>query len=152
MATSPQQPSAGKPETTSLGSSSPQTGTTPPAPGSTPQPESAPEPRKQRSDQGTVGPSKEQPPVQTGYSLSAATWVALIIGMLLLILLLTFIVQNNVPAQFTFITLHFELPLGVATLLAAILGALIMAVAGTIRMLVLQRRYKNNAKADKKRR
>lgn len=68
-------------------------------------------------------------------STTAGLWVALILGALLLILLLVFVVQNNTPASFQYFQWSFTLPLGVAMLVAAVAGALIMAAVGSVRMM-----------------
>jgi len=65
---------------------------------------------------------------------TAGLWISLILGAIVLILLLIFIIQNNVPTHFEYFTAQFQLPLGVAMLLAAIAGALIMALVGSVRM------------------
>ncbi len=65
---------------------------------------------------------------------TAVLWTALICGAIVLILLLIFIIQNNVPTRFEYFTAQFQLPLGVAMLLAAIAGALVMALVGSVRM------------------
>ncbi|MDU5963224.1 MAG: lipopolysaccharide assembly protein LapA domain-containing protein, partial [Dermabacter sp.] len=71
-------------------------------------------------------------------SRMAVVWAALIVGAILLILLLVFVIQNNVSTEFEYFTWHFNLPLGVAMLLAAIAGALIMALAGSVRMIQMR--------------
>ena len=50
-------------------------------------------------------------------------------------LLLIFVIQNNVTATFQYFNAQFDLPLGVAMLLAAIAGALVMALVGSMRMI-----------------
>jgi len=72
-------------------------------------------------------------------SISRAAWFALILGAFALIFLLIFVLQNNVPTQFTFGPWTFTMPLGVAMLFAAIAGALVTAMVGTARMFVLGR-------------
>jgi uncharacterized integral membrane protein len=74
--------------------------------------------------------------------IAGTTWIALILGLLILILLLVFILQNNVPADFTYLGWTFSLPLGVAMLLAAIAGALIMALVGSVRLFKLGHRVR----------
>ncbi len=64
--------------------------------------------------------------------------------MLILILLLIFITQNPHAAQFTFLGAHWNLPLGVAILLAAVIGGLITVLAGTARILQLRRAAKKD--------
>lgn len=79
-------------------------------------------------------------PVKRG--VSGTVWAALIVGVVVLILLLVFIIQNNVATQFEFLAWTFSLPLGVAMLLSAIAGALIMALVGSVRMFTLSHRLR----------
>ena len=72
-------------------------------------------------------------------SISRAAWLALVIGVIVLVFMLIFILQNNSPAQFTFLAWSFAAPMGVAMLFTAIAGALITAMVGTVRMVVLGR-------------
>ena len=60
-------------------------------------------------------------------SRSRAAWFALVLGVIVLIFMLVFILQNNVPTPFTFLAWNFTIPLGVAVLFACIGGALINA-------------------------
>ncbi|HIY23211.1 MAG TPA: DUF1049 domain-containing protein [Candidatus Brachybacterium merdigallinarum] len=62
-------------------------------------------------------------------------WISLVLGAIVLILLLIFVIQNNVTAGFQYFGASFDLPLGVAMLLAAIAGALVMALVGSVRMI-----------------
>lgn len=68
-----------------------------------------------------------------------ALWSSLIAGFVILILLLIFITQNTAPTAFRFLGLHWSLPLGVAILLAAVVGGLITVAVGTARILQLRR-------------
>jgi uncharacterized integral membrane protein len=74
--------------------------------------------------------------------ITGGTWIALILGTLILILLLIFILQNNVPADFAYFGVDFNLPLGVAMLFAAIAGVLIAALLGSVRLFKLSRRVR----------
>jgi uncharacterized integral membrane protein len=67
--------------------------------------------------------------------ITGATWIALILGALILVMLLIFILQNNVPADFAYLGWTFTLPLGVAMLFAAIGGVLVMALFGSVRLI-----------------
>lgn len=73
---------------------------------------------------------------------TGGTWIALILGALILILLLIFILQNNVSADFAYLGFAFSLPLGVAMLFAAIAGVLIAALFGSVRLFKLSRRVR----------
>ena len=86
-----------------------------------------------------VPPTPTPLPRANKRSFSRAAWFALIVGAVALIFLLIFVLQNNVPALFTFGAWTFTLPLGVAMLFAAIAGALVTAMVGTVRMVVLGR-------------
>lgn len=74
--------------------------------------------------------------------ITGATWIALILGTVILVLLLIFILQNNVPADFAYFGFAFSLPLGVAMLFAAIAGVLIAALLGSVRLFKLSRRVR----------
>lgn len=66
------------------------------------------------------------------------------VGFLVLIVLLIFITQTTDTAQFAFLGGRWNLPLGVAILLAAVCGGLI---TGTVRMFQLRRTAKQNLMA-----
>jgi uncharacterized integral membrane protein len=87
---------------------------------------------------GTAVPVAPQSPGRRR-SISRAAWLALVVGVVVLIFMLIFILQNNVATAFTFLSWTFSVPLGVAVLFAAIAGALITAMVGTVRMIVLGR-------------
>ena len=83
-----------------------------------------------------------EPPVK--FTRAAALWTSLIVGFLILILLLIFIAQNTASTPFTFFGWHWSLPLGVAILLAAVVGGLITVAVGTARILQLRRAAKKH--------
>lgn len=72
-------------------------------------------------------------------TFAGGTWVALIIGALLLIFLLIFILQNQEKVVLHMFVWEFSVPVGVGFLLASITGALIMALVGGVRMFQLRR-------------
>lgn len=79
-------------------------------------------------------------------TIAGGTWVALIVGALLLIALLVFILQNQAAVQLNIITWTFEIPAGIAYLLCAIAGALIMAIVGGVRMFEYRHKIKKMQK------
>ncbi|MDO4254078.1 MAG: lipopolysaccharide assembly protein LapA domain-containing protein [Kocuria sp.] len=103
-------------------------------------------PSSQSTQPQAAEPREPQPqldPALDGRSkggATGATWVALIIGLLLLVLLLVFVLQNMNDVLITYMAWEFTLPLGVAMLLAAVAGGLIMAMVGSIRLIMLKRR------------
>ncbi|MCV7007940.1 lipopolysaccharide assembly LapA domain-containing protein [Mycobacterium gordonae] len=101
-------------------------------------------------------PSRKTPPPHSrplpkdkasAFTRAGALWSSLIVGFLILILLLVFIAQNTSATAFTFLGWHWTLPLGVAILLAAVVGGLITVAVGTARIIQLRRAAKKNLTA-----
>ena len=83
------------------------------------------------------GPSAGAPAVR--HSRTGGLWVGLILSAVVLLLLLVFILQNSEPVLISFFALEGVLPTGVALLLAAIAGILLVAIPGSLRILQLRR-------------
>jgi len=81
------------------------------------------------------------------FTRAAALWSALITGFVILIVLLVFIMQNTDSATVHFFGLDWNLPVGVALLLAAVCGGLLTVAVGTARIVQLRRAAKKNFKA-----
>lgn len=90
------------------------------------------------ADGATTVPT-QTPPKRLGRTRISYTWIGLVTGTLVLLLLLVFILQNTEQTEYAFLLWSFSLPLGVGVLLAAISGALIMALVGGIRILQIRR-------------
>ncbi|MGD0741804.1 MAG: lipopolysaccharide assembly protein LapA domain-containing protein [Acidimicrobiales bacterium] len=67
-------------------------------------------------------------------------WIAVVVGLLVLLVLLVFILENGQTARVDFFGVHGHLPQGVALLLAAVIGGLFVALAGAARILQLRSR------------
>jgi uncharacterized integral membrane protein len=65
-------------------------------------------------------------------------WVAVVVFALVLLLLLIFVLENGQRAEVSFFGTHGHLPMGVALLLAAVFGILLVALPGTARILQLR--------------
>lgn len=128
----------------------------------------APDPETVRpdpTDTGAIEPSPGKPGAaepqggETGVTPPAAErlrlkrtrisglWVGITVAAVVLLLLLVFIVQNN-----TYVTIYFfgwggDFPLGVALLLAAICGVLLVAVPGYGRIIQLRRAARRAARS-----
>lgn len=87
-------------------------------------------------------PKPSVPPQQPKITRAGALWVSLIMGFLTLILLLIFIAQNTGSVPFTFLGWHWNMALGVAILVAAVIGGLLTAMVGTVRIYQLRREAK----------
>ena len=112
---------------------------TPTSPGQ--QPPQPPKPSKAPKPPKPAGAPREP---AIGFTRAGALWSSLIAGFLILILLLVFITQNTETTAFTFLGWHWHLPLGVAILLAAVVGGLITVAVGTARITQLRRVAKKN--------
>lgn len=83
----------------------------------------------------------ERPPATR--SRMGGLWVAAVVFAFVLLLLLIFVLQNGQRAEVSFLGAHGHLPMGVALLLAAVFGILLVALPGTARIVqlrMLQRR------------
>ena len=83
------------------------------------------------------------------HSRSGGLWVGLILSALVLLFLLVFILQNGDPVQISFFALEGVLPTGVALLLAAIAGILLVAIPGSVRILQLRRVARRQARPER---
>ena len=91
------------------------------------------------SAQNPASPKNNSEHREVKKSLAGTTWVALIVGVLLLILLLVFILQNQESAELQLLGWTMTFPIGVGMLIAAIVGALIMALVGGVRIVQLRK-------------
>lgn len=96
------------------------------------------------STPATPSPAKEDAVKRTRASM---TWTGVILGLIVLILLLVFILQNMENATTYFLAWKIEMPLGVTVLFAAIAGALLTSLVGGVRIIQLRRAAKKNLKA-----
>lgn len=96
-------------------------------------------------------PAKRQRSTRMGHTRTAGTWGAVVVAIIVLIVLLIFILQNLQSVTVTFLGLRPELPLGVALLLAAAFGGLLVALVGAARILQLRRGARSMFGARKRR-
>ena len=106
-----------------------------PTPEATRPADTAPTDRRAAERPAAQDPAQQKDEVPSSGGKTATTWIALILGAIVLVLLLIFVIQNNQTAGFEYFSAQFDLPLGVAMLLAAIAGALVMALVGSMRMI-----------------
>ena len=77
-------------------------------------------------------------PGERSTRLSGA-WTAIVIGLIGLVVILVFILQNPKNVEVSFLPFRVQLPLGVAMLFAVILGAAIVVAVGGARIIELRR-------------
>lgn len=79
------------------------------------------------------------PPARTEMrTWAAATYAAVAVGLLVLILILIFVIQNLNDASVHFLTLHFQLPIGLIILAAAVAGGIIVLLVSLARVVQLR--------------
>ncbi|MHA7269879.1 LapA family protein [Arthrobacter sp. HLT1-20] len=94
-------------------------------------------PLRTRSD---TSPSK--PPI--GVTRASMMWVATAAGLLVLILLITFILQNQDSVTLHYFGLNGTVSLGVGLFIGAVGGGIIVAIAGTARIIQLRSRTRRD--------
>lgn len=77
-------------------------------------------------------------PGERGTRLSGA-WTAMVVGILALVAILVFILQNLESVELSFLGFHGRLPLAVALLFAVVLGAVIVVAFGGARIRQLRK-------------
>ena len=121
-----------------------------------PQPAAPPE----RAQPGPVPPQQAAPPAAAPPPLpqhrikrtrTGGIWVAVGFFAVVLLLLLIFILQNNTDVSVSYLGMHGHLPLGVALLLAAVCGVLLVVLAGTARIAQLRATARRHRRVDAKR-
>jgi uncharacterized integral membrane protein len=91
------------------------------------------------NDTPSTGPLEDGEPLpgERQTRLSGA-WTAIVIGLVALVVILVFILQNQQSVEVTFLFFKGRLPLAVALLFALILGAVIVVAFGAARILQLR--------------
>lgn len=92
-----------------------------------------------------------QPPHQLKRTRTGGLWVAMAFFAVLLLLLLIFILQNGTTVQITYLGAHGRLPLGVALLLSAVCGVLLVVLAGAARISQLRTTARRHRRIDARR-
>jgi uncharacterized integral membrane protein len=82
---------------------------------------------------------------------TSGLWVAVGFFAVVLLLLLIFILQNGTQVSVSYLGLHGRLPLGVALLLSAVCGVLLVVLAGAARISQLRAVARRHRRADAKR-
>jgi uncharacterized integral membrane protein len=101
-----------------------------------------------------VGQPSASPPVapprqhRIRRTRAGGVWVALAVSAVVLILLLIFILENLKRANISLFGAHLTLPIGVALLLAAAAGALIVVIPGTARIVQLRMTARRHRQLD----
>jgi uncharacterized integral membrane protein len=113
------------------------------------------EPQAQVPPPASPAPSTSAPPAAPQHRIkrtrTSGVWVAVAFFAIILLLLLIFILQNGQDVGVSYLGAHGHLPLGVALLLAAVCGILLVVLAGTARISQLRAVNRRHRRADAKR-
>ncbi|WP_410637054.1 lipopolysaccharide assembly LapA domain-containing protein [Amycolatopsis sp. lyj-346] len=91
-----------------------------------------------------VQPAPAKPAGKARPTRISGTWVAVIAGLLVLVVLLIFILQNLAPATVRFFGAEGNMPLAIAMLFSAIGGAVLVALIGGARILQLRKQARRH--------
>ncbi|MCW2931743.1 MAG: putative integral rane protein-like protein [Actinomycetia bacterium] len=102
--------------------------------------------------EGTEAPSPAQASVKhvLEHTRLGGIWVAVGCFLVVLVFLLVFILQNDKSVNVSFFGAHANLYLGVALVLAAVCGALLVMFAGVARIMQLRSRTRKHRRATRK--
>jgi len=78
------------------------------------------------------------------FTRASAAWVAVGAALLLLILLIVFMLQNSTRVEVHFLGADGTIPLGLALLIAAVAGGVVVAIAGIVRITQLRINVRRN--------
>jgi lipopolysaccharide assembly protein A len=105
--------------------------------------------------QQAAPPTAVPPPLPPQHRIkrtrTSGIWVAVGFFAVILLLLLIFILQNGTQVSVSYLGMHGHLPLGVALLLAAVSGVLLVVLAGAARISQLRATARRHRKVDAKR-
>ncbi len=93
----------------------------------------------------SAAPSSRDPDRVTRAS---AAWFATAVALVLLILLVVLILQNQESVELQYFGLTTEVPLGVALLIAAVGGALVVGIVGVVRLTQVRVRARRARRAS----
>ena len=102
-----------------------------------PEPPTVPTAQPPQSQPPQAQPPQAEPALL--HSRSGGLWTGLILSAIVLIFLLVFILQNQISVTIRFLGFAGSVPVGVALLLAAIAGLLLVAIPGGVRIMQLRR-------------
>lgn len=100
--------------------------------------EGTPPPTAAPHDELTIGPTR-----------MSRVWAAAAVTLVLALLMLIFILQNGRDERMRFLWMHFTLPLGIALLLAAVGGGLLVVLLGIARLTQLRLAARRHRKAGR---
>jgi lipopolysaccharide assembly protein A len=108
-------------------------------------------PTQQAPPQPAPPPQPLPPQHRIKRTRTSGIWVAVGFFAVVLLLLLIFILQNGAQVSVSYLGMHGRLPLGVALLLSAVCGVLLVVLAGAARISQLRATARRHRRVDAKR-
>ena len=122
----------------------------PPQP-ATPPEQAPPQPATPEPAAPAAAPPQLPPQHRIKRTRTSGIWVAVAFFAVILLLLLIFVLQNGTQVSVSYLGMHGHLPLGVALLLAAVCGVLLVVLAGAARISQLRATARRHRRVDAKR-
>jgi uncharacterized integral membrane protein len=94
-----------------------------------------------------VAPARSPSRTRAPLSRVGELWIAAVAFAAILLVLLIFVLENGQRAEVSFFGAHGHLPMGVALLLAAVCGILLVALPGSARILQLRLQQRGHRRA-----
>jgi putative membrane protein len=114
-------------------------------------PQQAPDGGSEPSEPQVTAPARAEPTLAQHTiepTRTSMVWTMVGVGVVLLVAILVFILQNGQRSRVRFLMMSGTLPQGVALLFAALLGALLVLVVGAARVLQLRVVARRHRRAD----
>ncbi len=126
-----------------------------PTPDATPSPPAigaeVPQPQQEPGGQAGRPQAPPLPQHRVRRTRTSGLWVSLGFFAIVLLLLLIFILQNGAEVNVSYLGAHGRMPLGVAMLLSAVCGVLLVVLAGAARISQLRATARRHRRADARR-
>lgn len=113
-----------------------------------PDPSPALEGSSEVPETGPESPRATEKVAAMGVTRASAAWVATGVSLALLTLMIIFILQNQTSVELHFLGFDGSIPVGVAVLIAAVCGGVLVAVSGVARVVQLRRDLRRTRRAE----
>jgi uncharacterized integral membrane protein len=95
-----------------------------------------------------AGPPAEDHGLVVPKTRTSSTWVGVAVGLAVLLVVIIFIWQNTADAPLHFLWLHGRVPIGLAALLAFVLGGIVVLLIGAARLTQLRLMARRHRRQD----
>lgn len=96
--------------------------------------------------QEPTAPSRSSTKMKLGGTRAAIIWTFTVAALVVLILLVIFMIQNQGQVTVYFLGFQGQMSLGISMLIAAVAGAIVVAISGAVRIIQLRSRSRTSNK------